>query len=84
MSINPNVILCSIPFLFLQSFIFWKGSEVKVAELCPSLCHLMDYTVHGVLQARMLEWVAIPFFRGCSQPRDRTQVSGIAGRFFTS
>ena len=41
-------------------------------------------TVHGILQARILEWVAIPFSRGSSQPRDRTQVSRIAGSFFTS
>jgi len=39
----------------------------------------MDYTVHGILQARVLEWA-----RGTSQPRDRTQVFHIAGRFFTS
>jgi len=44
----------------------------------------MDYTVHGTLQARILEWVAVPFSRGYSQPRDLTQVSHIAGRFFTS
>ena len=44
----------------------------------------MDYTVHWILQARILEWVAVPFFRGCSQPRDWTQVSGIVGGFFTS
>ena len=44
----------------------------------------MNYTVHGILQARILEWVAIPFSRGSSQPRDRTQVSRIASRFFTS
>ena len=44
----------------------------------------MDYTVHGVLQARILEWVAFPFSRGSSQPRDGTHVSHIAGRFFTS
>ena len=37
----------------------------------------MDYTVHGILQARILEWVAAPFSRGSSQPRDRTQVSHI-------
>ena len=41
-------------------------------------------TVHGILQARILEWVAFPFSRGSSQPRDQTQVSHIAGRFFTS
>ena len=44
----------------------------------------MDYTVHGILQARMLEWVAFPFSRGSSQHRDWAQVSLIAGRFFTS
>ena len=45
----------------------WK---VKVAQLCPALCNPMDYTVHGILQARVLEWVAFPFSRGPSQPRD--------------
>ena len=45
---------------------------------CPTLCHPMDYTVHGILQARILEWVAFPFSRGSSQPRDWTQVSRIA------
>ena len=44
----------------------------------------MDYTVHGILQARRLEWVAFPFSRGSSQARDQTQVSRIAGRFFPS
>ena len=43
-----------------------------------------DYTVHGILQARILEWVAFPFSRGSSQARDRTQVSHIAGGLFTS
>ena len=42
----------------------------------------MDYTVYEILQARILEWEAIPFSRGSSQPRDRTQVSCIAGRVF--
>ena len=44
----------------------------------------MDYTVHGILQARILEWVDIPFSRRPSQPRDQTQVSHIAGRLFTN
>ena len=44
----------------------------------------MDYTVHGILQARILEWVAFPFSRVSSQSRDQTQVSLIAGGFFTS
>ena len=43
----------------------------------------MDDTVHGILEARILEWVAFSFFRGSSQPRDPTQVSCIAGGFFT-
>ena len=43
----------------------------------------MDYTVHGILQARIPEWVAIPFYKGSSQPKDQTQVSCIAGGFFT-
>ena len=58
--------------------------KVKTAQSCPTLCDPVDYTVHGILQARILEWVAFPFPRGSSQPRDRTQVSHIAGRFFTS
>ena len=58
--------------------------KVKVTQLCPTLCDPMDYTVHGILQARILEWVAFPFSRRSSQSRDRTQVSHIAGRFFTS
>ena len=45
---------------------------------------VLDYTVRGILQARILEWVAVLFSRGSSQPRNRTQVSRTAGRFFTS
>ena len=63
---------------------FSKWSEVKVAQLCPTLCDPMDCTVHGIVQARILEWVAFPFSSGSSQPRDRTQISHIAGRFFLS
>ena len=58
--------------------------EVKVAQSCPTLCDPMDYTVRGILQTRILEWVAFPFSRGSSQPGDQTQVSCIAGGFFTS
>ena len=58
--------------------------KVKVAQSCPTLCNLIDYTVHGILQVRILEWVAVPFSRGSSQPRFQTQVSRIAGGFFTS
>ena len=58
--------------------------KVKVTQLCPTLCNPMDYRVYGILQARILEWVAFPLSRGSSQPRDQTGVSCIAGRFFTS
>ena len=56
----------------------------EVAQSRPSLCNLMDYTVHEILLGRVLKRVAVPFSRGSSQPRDQTQVSLIAGRFFTS
>ena len=46
-------------------------------------CSPPGSSVHGILQARKLEWVAIPFSKGSSQPRDQTQISYIAGRFFT-
>ena len=52
---------------------------VKVVQSCPTPWGPMDYTVHGILQARILEWVAFPFSRGPSQHRDRTQVSHITG-----
>ena len=59
-----------------------------VAQSCLTLADLMDCSppgssVHGILQARILEWVAMPSSRGSSQPRDQTQVSHIAGGFFT-
>ena len=52
---------------------------MKVAQLSPTLCDPMDYTVHGILQASILEWVAFPFSSRSSQPRDWTQVSHMAG-----
>ena len=66
-----------------------RGSvEVLVAQSCPTLCNPMDCSpagssVNGLLQARILEWIAIPVSRRTSQPRDRTQVSRVAGGFFT-
>ena len=65
-----------------------KESESEVAQLCPTLCDPMDCSlpgssVHGILQARILEWFAISSSRGSSRPRDQTQVSHIAGRHFT-
>ena len=63
-----------------------KGKErkVKVTQSCPTLCDPMDYAIHGILQTRILEWVAFPFSRDSPQPRDWTQVSHIAGGFSTS
>ena len=61
---------------------------VWVTQLCPTLCDPTDCnppgsSVHGILQARILEWVASPFSRGSSWPRDRTLISCITGRVFT-
>ena len=52
---------------FYWSYSYWN--EVKVTQSCPTLCNPMDYTLLGILQARTLEWVAIPFSKGSSQPR---------------
>ena len=62
-------------------------TETKVAQSCLTLCDPMDRSlggasIHGIFQARVLEWVAISFFRGSSQPRDQTRVSRIASRHF--
>ena len=90
------VILIFIPLIihYIEHFImylliayFWK-SESEVAQSCPTLwdpmdCSLPDSSLHGILQARILEWVAISFSRGSSWPRDQTQVSCTAGRHFT-
>ena len=65
-----------------------RREDMLVALSCPTLCNSMDCSTPGssvreIFQARVLEWVAISFFRGSSQPRDQTWVSYIAGRFFT-
>ena len=85
-----NVILLSSGFYCLTensvvslTLTSLKEMKVKFAQLCLTLCDPMDYTVHGIFQARILEWVAFPFSRVSSQSRDRTQVSHIAGGFFT-
>ena len=69
-------------------FILKAWSESEVAQSCLTLCDPMDCglpgsSIHGILQARVLEWVAISFSRRSSQPRDQTRVSRIAGRHFT-
>ena len=72
--------IMSLRFIHIVTY----GCEVRVAQLCPTLCDPMDYKVHGILQARILERIGFPFSSGSSQSRDRTQISYIAGRFFTS
>ena len=62
------------------SFSLWKGKPCSRVRLSDPV----DDTIHGILQARIQQRVAFPFSRGSSQSRDRTQVSCIAGGFFTS
>ena len=64
-----------------------RQQKLKVAQSCPSLYDPTDYSLprsslHGILQARTLEWIMIVFSRGSSQTRNETQVSWIAGGFF--
>ena len=67
-----------------KSNIVHRFLKVKFARSCPTFCSPMDHTVHRILQARILEWVACPISRESFQPRDQTQVSHIADGFFTS
>jgi len=90
---QPTRLLCpwdSPGYIYIYIYIYIYMYKVKVKVLvvqsCPTLCNPMDCsppTFSGILQARILEWVSIPFSRGSSQPRVRTQVSCIAGGFFT-
>ena len=71
--------LSALPLLFSPSY-FLLVSEVKVTQSCEPMDHsLPGSSIHGILQARILDWVAVPFSRGSSQPRDGTQISHIAG-----
>ena len=58
--------------------------ENQSRSVMSNFCDPMDHKAHGILQARILEWVTIPFCRGSSRPRDQTQVSLIAGGFFAN
>ena len=83
-SVSPTLICttCLLTWYETCSYQKWsevKWSEVKVAQSCLTLCNPIDCTVHGILQARILEPVAIPFSRGSSQPRDQTEVSHTGG-----
>ena len=84
-SIPSNFVI--ITFLIFMSSTIHMCMCVLVAQSCSTHCDPMDCSplgssVHGILQARILEWVAISFSRGSSQPRGQTQVSRIAGRCF--
>ena len=68
----------------MVNFMYALKVKVKVNQSFPPLCDPMDFIVHGILQARILEWVTFLFSWESSQPRDQTQVSHIAGGFFTS
>jgi len=73
---------------FLYNTLLDDESESEVAQSCLTLCNPMDYSllgssIHGIFQARVLEWAAISFSRGLSQPRDWTRVSCTADRCFT-
>ena len=74
----PNYFLCVCVLPYLEKL------KVKFSQSCPTLCDSKDYTVRGILQARLLQWETFSFPRGSFQPRDQTQVSCITRRFFTS
>ena len=85
---GTTLLAVRLPTERLEDHIFVWCLESEVAQSCLTLCDLMDCSlpgssVHEIFQARVLEWVAISFSRGSSQPRDRTRVSRIAGRRFT-
>ena len=98
LNLSSTLNLSIISLLFVCFVLFWSrggfpgGSDDKeyacsAGVKCPTLCHPVDCSppgssVHGILQARILEWTATSFSRGSSQPRDRTRVSCIAGRCF--
>ena len=76
------------PLEFPKWWVIKERKESEVAQSCPTLCDPLDCSppgssIHGILQARVLEWIAVSCSRGSSWPRDQTQVSCIAGRHFT-
>ena len=67
----------------MKSYVVMKVKSLSRVQLCdPVDCSPPSSSIHGILKARILEWVAISFSRGSSRPRDRTQVSRIGGRCF--
>ena len=69
-TVNLSLQFCSkaIRLMCIHQALISNAEEVKVSESCPTLCDPMDYTVHGILQARILEWIAVPFSRGLPNP----------------
>ena len=89
LSINSHTLLLTNYIKLFLSLIYICAVLCLVTQSCPTLCdpmdcHLPGFFVHGILEARILEWVAMPFSRGSSWPRNQTGVSCIAGGFFTS
>ena len=85
-NMKENVCVCVCVCVYTYIYICSAG---LVTKLCPTLYDLMNYTppgfsAHGILQARILKWVALSFSRGSSQPRNQTRVSCMAGKFFSS
>ena len=66
---------CTLHLCILFIYFFSESENFVYAQSCPTLCDPLDYIVHGILQARILEWVAFPFSRGSFQPRSQMQVS---------
>ena len=88
LSESPGKPLLQPMHIYLITQMKQTNSLSEIAQLCPTLCDPMDCrlsgsSIHGIFQARVLEWVAISFSRGSSQPRNQTWVSRIAGRRFT-
>ena len=86
--LNQGLLHCRLIFFFFTIWAVREAQQIysEVTQSCPTL-RPVDYSppsssVHGILQARILEWVAISFSRGSSRPRDWTKVSHIAGRCF--
>ena len=78
--------LCCLSEIITRLLISYEG-EGEVTQSCLTLCdpvdcNLLGFSIHGILQTRILEWIAISFFRGSSRPRDQTRVSHIGGRCF--
>ena len=80
--LSPGFLVPAPVLLF--NTVWPRAGHLILMKFISKFCYFMDYTVHGILQARILEWVAFPFSRGSSEPRNWTQVSCIAGGFFNS